>query len=339
MAQTDTTARIAALQDFLKNYASSPFRPAVYSRLCDLLERKSPDQSAAFLSEHLQSERDPASRGRIYYAQYTHAKDHAPGEVGTVIQALENDASPDANVYNMVAWDLVEQGTRLDDAVKLASIGADKAPDSLSKAEVLDTKGWAQFTKGDYREAAGTLELAVGLGPKEEDIRGHLAEACDKAGDAARARDLYAGLLVAHEDPQMRSRLEALVRQTGGSAKNVFQKIDADRKAQARPAADFALQDYDGKEIQFAGATRGRSCCSTSGIRPEDLAVRSFRTCKTCRSSMRSRASPSSRSRPPIAPSSRASSPIRSERASPSSRIPRRSAAPFSTCAPHPPPS
>ena len=258
MAQTDTTARIAALQDFLKNYASSPFRPAVYSRLCDLLERKSPDQSAAFLSEHLQSERDPASRGRIYYAQYTHAKDHAPGEVGTVIQALENDASPDANVYNMVAWDLVEQGTRLDDAVKLASIGADKAPDSLSKAEVLDTKGWAQFTKGDYREAAGTLELAVGLGPKEEDIRGHLAEACDKAGDAARARDLYAGLLVAHEDPQMRSRLEALVRQTGGSAKNVFQKIDADRKAQARPAADFALQDYDGKEIQFAGATRGK---------------------------------------------------------------------------------
>ena len=172
-------------------------------------------------------------------------------QLGKMIDAMAKDASLDANAYNEVAWDLVEHNERLDDAIRLASLGVDKATDSLSKGSVLDTKGWAQFENGDYAEAVASLKLAEALSPNNEEM-GHLAQAYDKAGMAADARDAYATLLISQEDPRLRSRVEALTRQLKGSVTETFGKIDAQRRAASKPSDDFALKDYDGKTIRLA---------------------------------------------------------------------------------------
>jgi tetratricopeptide (TPR) repeat protein len=250
-AVTDTTARISAFEAFLTTYPSSPFRANAFSRLYDMKAKRNPEQAVAFVRDHLQTEKDPAARGRLYYSLYVDARDYAPEKEASVLDALKKDRTPDDGVYNMVAWDLVERGKSLDDAVELAGIGAEKASDSLSKSSVLDTKGWAYFTKGDYPNAVQALEQAVAFAPEDE-VRGHLAEAYDKAGQTEKARDLYAALLILQEDPEMRARVRDLTRKMNGSVPEVFGKIDRDRKAASKPASDFALKDYDGKEIKLS---------------------------------------------------------------------------------------
>ena len=248
----DTSARLTAWQNFLKDYPESKLRPAVYSRLLALMEKKEAAQVTPFSRAQLQTEKNPSARGRLHYELYQQARAQDAAAVATAIDDLAKDQNTDGDGCNEVAWDLVERGERLDDAVRLASLGADRSADSLSKGGVLDTKGWAQFQQGKYGDAVATLQQAVALSHGQEDVQEHLAQALDKSGDAAGARDLYADLLVSREDPAMRARVEALTRQVHGSVAETFSRIDQRRQAAAHPAPDIALKDYDGKEIHLA---------------------------------------------------------------------------------------
>lgn len=251
VAVEDTTAQISALKAFLETYPESTYRPSVYYRVYGLLGRSSPEEAEAFLRGSLESETDPASRGRLYYSLYLWARDHAPDQEMSVMEALENDGTASGAAYNMVAWNLVERDEHLEEAVRLAAIGVERAPDSLSSAMVLDTEGWALYKLGKYEEAVDRLEKAVGY-MDDEELRTHLAAAYDKVGKAEEALAIYQKFLYTQENPEYRERAEALTRATGGSVEAMNREIEKRRQENAHPAPDFALKGYDGQEVRLS---------------------------------------------------------------------------------------
>jgi tetratricopeptide (TPR) repeat protein len=256
-AVADTTARLAAWDAFLKKYLTSSFRPRAISSYCGLLMAKDPAKLSEFVATALQTEKDPATRGQLHYAAYLHAQEHAVDRVPSVLQAMRNDPLIETDACNMVAWDLVERNQLLDDAIALAALGVQKAPDDESKGSILDTQGWAHFVKGEYPRAIELLVQAVGLDKANTELRMHLAQAYDKAGRSKDALASYSELLIPAEDPMIRERVEALSKAAGESPAGVFKRIDRAREANAKPAPAFTLKDYAGKELAFAD-TKGK---------------------------------------------------------------------------------
>lgn len=81
---------------------------------------------------------------------------------------------------NNTAWNLSEAG-QFDEAAKQAQEAVIAAPRS---GGVLDTLGWIEFKRGNFQRAAELLEHASKLQPDMPEIRYHLAQALEKAGDA-----------------------------------------------------------------------------------------------------------------------------------------------------------
>jgi tetratricopeptide (TPR) repeat protein len=218
---------------------------------------KEPAKLSEFVATALQVEKDPATRGRLRYAAYLYAQERAANRVPAVLQAMRDDPLIDAEACNMVAWDLVERSQFLDEAIALAAIGVQKAPDDGSKSPILDTQGWAHFMKGEYPRAIELLVQAIGLDKANTELQMHLAQAYDKAGRSKEALAIYTELLIPAEAPMIRERVEALSKAAGESPSGVFQRIDQAREANAKPAAAFTLKSYDGKELAFAD-TKGK---------------------------------------------------------------------------------
>jgi tetratricopeptide (TPR) repeat protein len=256
-AVADTTARVAAWEAFLKNYPTSSFRPRAIASYCGLLMAKEPAKLSDFVATALSVEKDPATRGQLHYAAYLHAQEHAADRLAAVLRAMRDDPLIETDAYNMVAWDLVERNQLLDEAIALAAIGVQKAPDDQSKGLILDTQGWAHFVKGEYPRAAELLAQAVGLDKESTELQMHLAQAYDKAGRSKEALAVYTELLIPAEDPTIRERVAALSKAAGQSPAGVFQRIDRAREANAKPAPAFTLKNYDGKELAFAD-TKGK---------------------------------------------------------------------------------
>jgi tetratricopeptide (TPR) repeat protein len=210
-ALSDTTAQMAALREMLQKRPGSPFRTAAYTRLEGLMAARTPDQVIPFLREAVRTEKQPDARSRLYLLLYEETRDRAPQEESLVLDEIQADPTLTTDVYNPVAWDLVERHRDLDRAARLAAIGVERAADSTSKANVLDTEGWAWYLGGDYEKAVDRLQAASAL-TADPEVREHLAEAYDKAGRKAEARDLYKELLYSEEDPDWRARLVALTR-------------------------------------------------------------------------------------------------------------------------------
>ena len=217
-AVADTTARLAAWDTFLKMYPTSSFRPRAVASYCALLLAREPAKLAEFMARALPVEKDPATRGQLHYAAYSHAQDHAVDRVPAVLQAMRNDPSIQTDACNMVAWDLVERNQHLDEAIALAAVGVQKAPDDESKSAILDTQAWAHYLKGEYPRAIELLLPAVDLDKSSADVRMHLAQAYDKAGRSKEALAVYAELLIPAEDPVVRERVEALSKAVGEPA-------------------------------------------------------------------------------------------------------------------------
>jgi tetratricopeptide (TPR) repeat protein len=256
-AIADSTARLAAWDAFLKKYTASSFRPRAMAAYCGLLLAKEPAKLNGFVSLAMRVEKDPATRGQLHYAGYQYAQAHAADRVPALLKAMRDDPLIQAEACDMVAWDLVERNQFLDEAIALAGIGVQTAPDDESKASLLDAQGWAHFAKGEYPRAVEALVQSTSLDKTNPEAQLHLAQAYDKAGQKKAALDAYTELLIPAEDPTIRERVEALSKARGESPAPVFQRIDQARETNAKPAAAFTLKDYAGKELVFAD-TRGK---------------------------------------------------------------------------------
>ena len=86
---------------------------------------------------------------------------------------------------NNLAWIYAEEGTRLDEALRLAQSAATRLPDN---AEVSDTIGWIYYKKELPALAISAFERSVEKSPDNASYHYHLALALSKSGDNARAR-------------------------------------------------------------------------------------------------------------------------------------------------------
>jgi tetratricopeptide (TPR) repeat protein len=120
------------------------------------------------------------------------------GDVGHAITdyQLAVDAGESSGLAaNNLAWDYAQQGTKLDQALKLASIAVDRNPKNPA---AFDTLGVVQLKRRDYSQAVAALNKALSLMNGEEwrqqrpEVYKHLAEALENAGMSDKASEARA---------------------------------------------------------------------------------------------------------------------------------------------------
>ncbi len=88
------------------------------------------------------------------------------------ISALE--LSPDQpQVLNYMGYSLLERKEKLDQALKMIILAAEKSPDSY---HIIDSLGWAYFKKGDFGKALLYLEKAMEIESTDPIVNDHLGD-------------------------------------------------------------------------------------------------------------------------------------------------------------------
>jgi tetratricopeptide (TPR) repeat protein len=96
------------------------------------------------------------------------------------------DREPNAPVAaNNLAWILADEGTNLDDALRLAQRAEAQAP---NRAEILDTLGWVYYRKDQPALAVPAFEKSIKLAPDNAVYHYHLGLAHSKGGNVQEAR-------------------------------------------------------------------------------------------------------------------------------------------------------
>ena len=88
------------------------------------------------------------------------------------ISALE--LSPDQpQVLNYMGYSLLERKEKLDQALKMIILAAEKSPDSY---HIIDSLGWAYYKKGDFGKALEYLEKAMEIESTDPIVNDHLGD-------------------------------------------------------------------------------------------------------------------------------------------------------------------
>ena len=88
------------------------------------------------------------------------------------ISALE--LSPDQpQVLNYMGYSLLERKEKLDQALKMIILAAEKSPDSY---HIIDSLGWAYYKKGDFGKALLYLEKAMEIESTDPIVNDHLGD-------------------------------------------------------------------------------------------------------------------------------------------------------------------
>jgi thiol-disulfide isomerase/thioredoxin len=204
---------------------------------------------------------------------------------------LESMPKKDGNMYNSLAWPLIEKGEQLEKAVSWAKKGVDllKNPDPASKPPyvslsqwkkssqvglgmVQDTYAYGLYQMGKYPEALGAYEEAYALTNGEQsDINQRLVECYVKNGSFSKAISLSEEcirkgksnekLVEAYKTAYVKVKgseqgFEAALEQAKATAKSDMKK-DVLKNLVNKPAVDFALKGLDGKIVKLS-ALKGK---------------------------------------------------------------------------------
>ncbi|MRH78625.1 tetratricopeptide repeat protein [Spiribacter sp. C176] len=131
--------------------------------------------------------------------------------VEPAIEALEEILAVDPNnpaALNALGYTLVDQTDRIDEGAAMIERAYEAAPDDPA---VIDSMGWAAFRQGDPERALSYLERAYALASDDPEISAHLGEVLWVLGQRARAREIWAPVLVTHPDhPVLRETTQRL---------------------------------------------------------------------------------------------------------------------------------
>ncbi len=206
--------------------------------------------------------------------------------IGKAMSVLSTLESPDGNLYNSLAWPLIEKGEHLDTAVVLAEKGVallrspdpSRRPSSMSEKAwlesqkrslgmMLDTYAFGLFKLGRYEAAVTAFEEAYALsGGSEAEINERYVEAMVKAGDLAQARSVARDAVrVGASSDRMMELYKAAYLTLEGSEKGFKEEVAkakseaiADTRAKMtkerlnKPAKDFTLKDLGDREVRLA---------------------------------------------------------------------------------------
>jgi tetratricopeptide (TPR) repeat protein len=155
---------------------------------------KDPERSLMALSGIADNDHSMKSTVRTFEASQADRR----GDMGHAIRDYElavKAGESSGIAANNLAWDYAQQGTKLDQALQLASVAVDRNPKNPA---AFDTLGVVQLKRRNYSQAVAALSKAVSLMTGEEwraqrpEVYGHLAEALENAGMSERASEARA---------------------------------------------------------------------------------------------------------------------------------------------------
>ena len=95
----------------------------------------------------------------------------------------------DPHVLNYLGYSWIDQGTNLDEAMKMIKRAVDQRPDD---GYIVDSLGWAYYRIGNYDDAVKNLERAIDLKPEDPTINDHLGDAYWRVGRTLEAKFQWA---------------------------------------------------------------------------------------------------------------------------------------------------
>jgi tetratricopeptide (TPR) repeat protein len=171
-------------------------------------DRKKYDECADTYTKAIDTlDKPERSQWTIYYFRgicYERAKQWPKAEAD-LKKALE--LSPDEpHVLNYLGYSWIDQGTNLDEGVKMIKRSVDQRPDD---GYIVDSLGWSYYRLGNYDEAVRQLERAVELKPTDPTINDHLGDAYWKVGRFLEARFQWSHARDLKPEPEDLAKIES----------------------------------------------------------------------------------------------------------------------------------
>jgi tetratricopeptide (TPR) repeat protein len=112
------------------------------------------------------------------------------------------------HVLNYLGYSWIDQGTNLDEGMKMIKRAVDQRPDD---GYIVDSLGWAYYRIGNYDEAVKNLERAIDLKPEDPTINDHLGDAYWRVGRTLEARFQWAHARDLKPEPEELPKITAKI--------------------------------------------------------------------------------------------------------------------------------
>jgi tetratricopeptide (TPR) repeat protein len=137
------------------------------------------------------------------------------------------------HVLNYLGYSWIDQGTNLDEGMKMIKRAVDQRPDD---GYIVDSLGWAYFRIGNYEESVKNLERAIDLKPEDPTINDHLGDSYWRVGRKLEAKFQWAHARDLKPEPEELPKIEAKIENglpdepTGPAAASADKDPSADQK-------------------------------------------------------------------------------------------------------------
>ncbi|WP_407160433.1 tetratricopeptide repeat protein [Bradyrhizobium sp. STM 3557] len=112
------------------------------------------------------------------------------------------------HVLNYLGYSWIDQGTNLDEGMKMIKRAVEQRPDD---GYIVDSLGWAYYRIGNYEEAVKNLERAIDLKPEDPTINDHLGDAYWRIGRKLEAKFQWAHARDLKPEPEELPKIEAKI--------------------------------------------------------------------------------------------------------------------------------
>ncbi|KWV56501.1 hypothetical protein AS156_04590 [Bradyrhizobium macuxiense] len=112
------------------------------------------------------------------------------------------------HVLNYLGYSWIDQGTNLDEGMKMIKRAVDQRPDD---GYIVDSLGWAYYRIGNYDEAVKNLERAIDLKPEDPTINDHLGDAYWRVGRTLEAKFQWAHARDLKPEPEELPKIQAKI--------------------------------------------------------------------------------------------------------------------------------
>ncbi|MCC8968319.1 tetratricopeptide repeat protein [Bradyrhizobium sp. Pear76] len=112
------------------------------------------------------------------------------------------------HVLNYLGYSWIDQGTNLDEGMKMIKRAVDQRPDD---GYIVDSLGWAYYRIGNFEEAVKNLERAIDLKPEDPTINDHLGDAYWRVGRTLEAKFQWAHARDLKPEPEELPKIQAKI--------------------------------------------------------------------------------------------------------------------------------